>query len=170
MESGGGIHVSNVASYIPSNIIEDSIQGFNFSTGLFFIHGLDPILSSTANRVLPTELAGSHPAATTVPATNDNAPLPTPATALQTATVEPPLAPILCSRANRLPAATFPMLDCHAAAMELATTPPGPKPIVPTAAAINDRTGMTINTATVWQSELSSTCTVSPGIYGLRLK
>lgn len=40
-----------------------------------------------------------------------------------------PVAPNDCNVANRLPAATAPILDCHAAAVDPATIPPTPNPI-----------------------------------------
>ena len=113
---------------------------------------LAPILCSRANRLpgatfpmLDCHKAAREPA-TTRPETNPA--LVNPVTTLQEAlaAVELPLAPILCSQANQLPGGTFPMLDCHKAAGEPATTPPGLKPIAFTPATNNDDrlSGMTI--------------------------
>ena len=47
-----------------------------------------------------------------------------------------PAAPTLWHAANKLPAATFPIMDCTPAAMEPATTPAVPKPTAPSTSGV----------------------------------
>lgn len=66
-----------------------------------------------------------------------------------TAEVNAPVAPRLCMVAKALPAATFPMLDWIAAAIDPATTPVEPKPATVSATGIAMRVPPTPS-ATFW--------------------